>query len=203
LTRCLIVTAHPLRESLTARLSAMLEGAALGKGWKVTRHDLYAETFDPCLTPEERGAYYATSTGTLVEEKTELAEAQVLILVFPTWWFGFPAILKGWFDLVWTPGTAFDHSSGVGAMLPRLTNLREVLAVTTMGAPAWIDWLVLRRPVRRILRLAIVKPCAPKARVTWRALHSAERVAEPRIARFEATLVADIQRLRRRLQCPD
>jgi NAD(P)H dehydrogenase (quinone) len=88
-------------------------------------------------------------------------------------------------------------------MIPRLDALQEVLAVTTMGAPAWVDWLILRRPLQRILRFAIVKPCAPRARVIWRALHSAEAVAEPRIAKTEARLAADIARLNRRLKCPD
>ena len=71
--------------------------------------------------------------------------------------------------------------------------------MTTMGAPAWIDWLVLRRPVRRVLRLAILKPCAPKARLTWRVLHSAEVVAAPRLAALEARLAADLTRIQRRL----
>lgn len=202
MTRCLLVFAHPLKGSLNARLAATVESQARALGWQVTRRDLH-DGFDPVLTPEERAGYHATPPTTLAEEKRELTQAQVLILVFPTWWFGFPAILKGWFDRVWTPGTAFDHSPGFGPMLPRLDALREVLAVTTMGAPAWIDWLVLRRPLRRILRLAILKPCAPKARLTWRALHSAEAVAEPRIAGLEATLAADLTRITRRLACPD
>ncbi len=199
MTRCLLVFAHPLEDSLNARLAATVETKARAQGWQVTRRDLYAEGFDPRLTAEERTGFYATPPATLAAEKTELAEAQVLILVFPTWWFGFPAILKGWFDRVWAPGLAYDHSPGFGPMLPRLHALREVLAVTTMGAPAWVDWLVLRRPVRRILRLSILKPCAPQARLTWRALHSAETVATDRLARFEAGLAADIQRLQRRL----
>lgn len=199
MTRCLLVFAHPLEESLNARLAATVETQAKAAGWEVTRRDLYAAGFDPRLTPDERAGFYATPPATLAAEKAELAAARVLILVFPTWWFGFPAILKGWFDRVWAPGLAYDHSPGFGPMLPRLQNLREVLVVTTMGAPAWIDWLVLRRPVRRILRLAIVKPCAPKARVSWRALYNAEAVANDRLARFEATLAADIQKLQRRL----
>ncbi|MDP3196819.1 NAD(P)H-dependent oxidoreductase [Tabrizicola sp.] len=207
MTRCLLVLAHPLGDSLNARLASTVEALARDQGWQVTRRDLYAQGFDPRLTPAERAGYYATPAAmlaaTLAEEKQELAQTQVLILVFPTWWFGFPAILKGWFDRVWTPGTAFDHSPGFGPMLPRLDALHEVLAVTTMGAPAWIDWLVLRRPLRRILALAILKPCAPKARLTWRALHSAEAVPEPRIARLEATLASDLTRLKRRLTCPD
>jgi NAD(P)H dehydrogenase (quinone) len=202
LTRCLLVHAHPLPESLTARLAATVEAAARTQGWQVTRRDLYPG-FDPVLTPEERRGYYATPAQTLASEKQDLTEAQVLILVFPTWWFGFPAILKGWFDRVWTPGTAFDHAPGFGPMLPRLHDLQEVLAVTTMGAPAWIDWLILRRPLRRTLRIAILKPCAPKARLTWRALYSAEAVAEARIAALDARLTADLARLKRRLTCPD
>jgi putative NADPH-quinone reductase len=164
----------------------------------VTRRDLY-DGFDPVLSPAERAGYYATPAATLEAEKQELAEAQVLILVFPTWWFGFPAILKGWFDRVWTPGVAFDHSPGFGPMIPRLHGLREVLAVTTMGAPRWVDWLALRQPVKRVLRWAILKPCAPKARLTWRALHGAEQVDEPRLAALEARLKADLTRMERRL----
>ncbi len=199
MTRCLLVFAHPLGDSLNARLAATVEAEARRQGWQVNRRDLYAGGFDPRLTAEERAGYYATLPATLAGEKAELATAEVLILVFPTWWFGFPAILKGWFDRVWTPGTAFDHAPGLGPMLPRLDGLRQVLAVTTMGAPRWIDWLVLRQPLKRILRLAIVRPCAPQARVTWRALHSAEAVDPPRLVRFEARLTADIQRLQRSL----
>ena len=198
MTRCLILTAHPVPRSLTARLAATVEAEVRAKGWQVTRRDLY-DGFDPVLTPEERAGYYATPAATLEAEKQELAEAQVLILVFPTWWFGFPAILKGWFDRVWTPGVAFDHSPGFGPMIPRLHGLREVLAVTTMGAPRWVDWLALRQPVKRVLRWAILKPCAPKARLTWRALHGAEQVDEPRLAALEARLKADLTRMERRL----
>ncbi|HEY6918173.1 MAG TPA: flavodoxin family protein, partial [Tabrizicola sp.] len=98
-----------------------------------------------------------------------------------------------------TPGTAFDHSPGFGPMIPRLEGLQEVVAVTTMGAPGWIDRLILRQPLRRILKLAILKPCAPKARLTWRALHGAEQVDEPRLAALEARLKADLTRMERRL----
>ncbi|WP_374427282.1 NAD(P)H-dependent oxidoreductase [Tabrizicola sp.] len=198
MTRCLIVTAHPLPRSLTTRLAATVEAEVRAKGWEVTRRDLY-DGFDPVLSPEERAGYYTTPAATLETEKRELAEAQVVILVFPTWWFGFPAILKGWYDRVWTPGIAFDHSPGFGPMIPRLHGLREVLAVTTMGAPRWIDWLVLRQPVKRVLRWAILKPCAPKARLTWRVLHNAEQVEEPRLAALEARLKADLTRMERRL----
>jgi NAD(P)H dehydrogenase (quinone) len=202
LTRCLLIQAHPLPDSLNTRLAATVETLARAQGWEVTRRDLY-DGFDPVLTREERASYYDSPLPTLDAEKRELAQAQVLILVFPTWWFGFPAILKGWFDRVWTPGVAYDHAPDLGAMRPRLHELREVLVVTTLGAPAWVDWLVMRRPLRRILRWAIVRPCARQAHVRWCALYQAEAVQPARVARFETRLATEIKAMTRRLRWPD
>jgi NAD(P)H dehydrogenase (quinone) len=202
LTRCLLVTAHPLPGSLNARLVASVEKDARAQGWQITRRDLY-DGFDPRLTAEERAGYYTAPAETLAEEKRELTEAEVLILVFPTWWSGFPAILKGWFDRVWTPGVAYDHAPDLGAMRPRLHGLREVLAVTTMGSPAWIDWLILRQPLRRILHWGILRPCAPKTFFRWYPLYRAETVLPAQVARFEARLSREIKAMARRLTCPD
>ncbi len=202
--RCLIVRAHPLGGSLNAHLAAEAEDAARSAGWQVVVRDLYASGFDPRLTAVERASYYTGFAGDgIAEEQAELAAAEVLILIFPTWWSGFPAILKGWFDRVWSPGTAFDHSPGFGPMLPRLQALREVMAITTMGAPGWVDWLVLRRPLKRILKWGIVRPCAPGAKVRWRCLYKAEAAVPRRIAGFHATFRTDINAIARRLQCPE
>jgi NAD(P)H dehydrogenase (quinone) len=198
---CLIVRAHPLAQSLCARLTNLLAVEARAVGWQVTVRDLYEEGFDPRLSKAERASYYTGYEGEAVAvERAELEAAEVLVLVFPTWWFGFPAILKGWFDRVWAPGTAYDHAPDLGAMRPRLQGLREVLAVTTLGSPLWVDWLILRRPLRRVLRWAIVAPCAPKARVGWSALYRAEAVEAARLERFEAELRAKIRAMARRLQ---
>ena len=82
---------------------------------------------------------------------SRLKEAEALVLLFPNWWFGFPAMLKGWFDRVWGPGIAYDHASDFGPIIPRLDNLKRVLAITTMEAPRWVDRLVMWQPVKRIL----------------------------------------------------
>lgn len=202
--RCLIVRAHPLADSLNAHLTSLAIAVAEGAGWQVTLRDLYDSGFDPSLHPGERASYYTGYAGDgIADEQAELAAAEVLILVFPTWWSGFPAILKGWFDRVWSPGTAFDHSPNFGPMRPRLHGLREVLVITTMGAPAWIDWLVLRRPLKRVLTWGIIRPCAPGAKVRWHCLYQAEAAGPQRIAEFEASFRTDINAIARRLQCPE
>jgi putative NADPH-quinone reductase len=200
LTRALIVLAHPRRHSLCRHLADQVQAMAQARGWQVRVKDLCADGFDPRLTDQERESYYNGFRSEDATELERLGAAEVLILVFPTWWFGFPAVLKGWFDRVWAPGLAFDHGPDFGPMIPRLTALREVLAITTMGAPRWVDWLVLRRPLARTLRWGIVRPCAPGARVTWMPLYRAEGVTPTRLAAFEARLASCLGRMAGRLR---
>src|SRR5690606_24132960 len=116
------------------------------------------EGFDPRLTAAERAAYYAAPhhhSG--IEAHAEaLRTAEMLVLAFPTWWFGPPAMLKGWIDRVFAPGVAFDHGQGFGPIVPRLETLRRAVAITTLGSPWWVDRFVMRRPVRRMLKTAVI-----------------------------------------------
>lgn len=173
----LLVTAHPLSDSLCAYLAAHAEAGLRKAGHTVVLEDLYAQAFPPALTRTERASYYSPvyDADALAVQVERLRQAEALVLVFPTWWFGFPAILKGWFDRVWGPGIAYDHADDLGPIRPRLHGLRHVLAVTTLGSPAWVDWLVLRRPVRRVLKTAILGTCAPRAQLQMLSLYRAER----------------------------
>jgi putative NADPH-quinone reductase len=106
------------------------------------------------------------------------------VLLFPTWWFGFPAILKGWFDRVWAPGVAYDHADAYGPIQPRLSNLRHMLVVTSLGSPWWVDRLILWQPVKRILKTAIVGTCAPKCRFQMLSLYQSEDLSPEMVERF-------------------
>ncbi len=133
--RCLVVVAHPLRESLCHLLAERAVSALRAGGHEVAVEDLCAGAFPPALTPAERASYYAGPfDGTAVRNEIDrLRSAEGLVLCFPTWWFGFPATLKGWFDRVWAPGVAYDHADDLGAIRPRLTGLRQALAVTSLA----------------------------------------------------------------------
>jgi NAD(P)H dehydrogenase (quinone) len=114
--------AHPRRGSLNDRL--FNEGTrALSERYTVSTSDLYAQGFDPVLSDRDLGdlaekpgnigelAGEAYSQGQLsteaIEEQAKLAAAELLIIQFPLWWYGMPAILKGWFDRVLTSGFAY------------------------------------------------------------------------------------------------
>lgn len=193
--KCLVVIAHPLPDSLCRSLARFAVERLEAAGHEIVVEDLYGAGFDAALTEAERRSYYAAAfdASAVAAEATQLTEAEALVLVFPTWWYGFPAILKGWFDRVWSPGIAFDHASNFGPIKPRL-KLRHVLAVTTLGSPWWIDTLVLWQPVRRILRLATLGACARGARFNMLSLHSAENPPRERVARFEQRIATILSR---------
>jgi putative NADPH-quinone reductase len=182
----LLVTAHPLADSLCAALAERAAAALAEAGHVVVREDLYAQAFAPALTSMERASYYASeyAAAAVAGQAERLLAADAIVLVFPTWWFGFPAILKGWFDRVWGPGIAYDHADDLGPIKPRLGKLRRVLAVTSLGSPWWVDTLVMRHPLRRILKVALLGTCAPNCRFEMLSLYKAEKLEPERVRWF-------------------
>jgi NAD(P)H dehydrogenase (quinone) len=183
---CLVVKAHPLSESLCSEMTFRIVKLLQTSGHEVALEDLYADQFDANMTQGERSSYYAGPYNTqCVQAQLErLLRAEAIVLVFPTWWFSCPAILKGWFDRVWGPGVAYDHASGYGPIKARLNNLSEMLAVTSLGAPWWVDRLVMRQPLKRILKTAIVRTCAPKCRFRMVSLYKSESLTSIQVDKF-------------------
>lgn len=188
--RCLVVRAHPLDDSLCATLARRAVACLEAAGHEVAVEDVYAEGFAPGLTAEERASYYAGpyAAAAVQAQADRLLAAEGVVLVFPTWWFGPPAILKGWFDRVWAPGIAYDHADDLGAIRPRLHGLRRMLAVTTLGSPWWVDRLILRQPVKRVLKTALVGTCAPRCRFRMLSRYRAERLGPGEVEAFAARI---------------
>lgn len=191
-----MVLAHPLRESLCGHCARIAHQALVAAGNDVELLDLAREGFDPRLSGPERSTYYAAmhDTSTVERETGLLREAETLVLVFPTWWFSPPALMKGFVDRVFAPGVAFDHGSDFGPIRPRLDRLRHAIVITTLGSPWWVDRLVMWRPVRRMFRLGVLRACAPKAHFSYLAFYAAEAPAKDRIDRFAARIRATFAR---------
>lgn len=184
--KCLVVKAHPLSESLCSSLTRRVIDVLENAGHDVLLEDLYVEHFNASLTKLERRSYYNRKyfTQQVAPQVERLASAESIVLVFPTWWFSFPAILKGWFDRVWAPGIAYDHASNLGQIKPRLSKLRHMLVVTSLGSPWWVDQLILRQPVKKVLQTAIIRACAPNCRMEMLSLYKCERLTEKKVDDF-------------------
>lgn len=190
--KALVVLAHPGKQSLSRLFAGFAAEVASSRGFEVEFIDLHGTGFNPVLNETERGLYYGEGGGSSDTQyhARMLSEAELVVLCFPTWWFGLPAILKGWIDRVFAPGVAFDHADNFGPIKARLQNLRHVVAITTLGSPWWVDWLVLQRPVRRILKRAVFGLCAPKANFRFLSLYRAESVQIERLNAFRQRIEA-------------
>lgn len=183
---CLVVVAHPLENSLCKYLTEKTLVHLKANGYHLEVKDLYAEGFDPVLSQAERGSYYQNEfdISELTSDIDQLETVESLVLIFPTWWFGFPAILKGWFDRVWAPGHAFDHAPDYSSITPSLHQLRELKVITTVGSPWWVDLFVMRRPVRKILKVALLGACAKNCSFKMLSLYNTEKLSQKKIDRF-------------------
>lgn len=178
--RILLVLAHPLPDSFAASVARTARQALEAAGHAVDLLDLYAENFDPRLSKTERRGYfdvpYDSSAVAGIVDRLKAADG--LVLVFPQWWFNFPAVLKGFFDRIFAPGVAFTHDAGGGRIVPQLTNIRLLYALTTTGSPWWLVRLYMGDPVRRLLKRGIAAFCSKRLNFRMLSLHDMDRATD-------------------------
>ncbi|AXA40836.1 NAD(P)H-dependent oxidoreductase [Rhizobium leguminosarum] len=178
--RILLVLAHPLEDSFAASVARTAREALEASGHVVDLLDLYREDFDPRLSEAERRGYFDVpyDTSAVADTVARLKAADGLILVFPQWWFNFPAILKGFFDRIFAPGVAFSHDAAGGRIVPQLTNIRLLYALTTTGSPWWLVRLYMGDPVRRLLKRGIAAFCSKRLNFKMLGLHDMDSATD-------------------------
>ncbi len=149
--RVLYLYCHPLPESFHAGLRAEALAGLAAAGHEVDLLDLYAEEFDPVLTAHERRHYHDTAVNRrgLEGYVDRLRAAEAVVVQFPTWTFGPPAMLKGFFDRLLMPGVAFDISDPE-RVRPLLTNVRRIAGIVTYGRPRHMVWW-MANPSKKIV----------------------------------------------------
>ena len=191
--KVLVLYAHPVETSFNAALHRLIVDRLTAAGHAVDDLDLYAEDFDPRLTRAERLAYHDPRGphDPVDPHVRRLLDAEALVLSFPVWNYGFPAILKGFFDRVFLPGVSFKMVEGKAT--PNLHNIRKVAAVTSYGGSRFRAALMGNPPkklVNRVLRLT-VKPGAP---VSYLAHYSMNLSTQESREKFMAKVAAAMDR---------
>jgi NAD(P)H dehydrogenase (quinone) len=156
----------------------------LAAGHTVDDCDLYAEGFNPVMSREERLGYHEVPRNqeALKPHIERLRRAEALVLCFPTWTFGLPAMLKGYFDRMFMPGVAFDLSDPANVK-PMLTHIKRIAAVVTYGRPRWMAWY-MGDPPRRIVTRYLRRLTGNRARADFHACYHMNVATPPRLARF-------------------
>jgi len=150
--RILVVHAHPVESSFNRSLYRTVVETLGSRGHEVDGCSLYDEGFDAVLSREERINYEdvpGNVTPGLKPYVERLLAADAIVFVHPVWNYGYPAILKGFFDRVYLPGVSFILADG--GVQPNLTNIKRAAFVTTYGGDRWRT-ILMGDPPRRLAR---------------------------------------------------
>lgn len=177
----LVVYAHPSKDSLCGTLFAAVCDEVERAGHQLRTHDLIAENFNPVFSAYER----INHVGDLAQKLDQMPELRshvedlqwcdTLILVYPTWWSGQPAVLKGWFDRVLMNGVAWTLPEGKARLSPMLTNVRRLIVVTTHGSPKWVNMLQ-GEPGKRTVFRSVRLMFHIRTRCTWVGVYCMDRL---------------------------
>jgi NAD(P)H dehydrogenase (quinone) len=194
-TRALVVYCHPNPDSFTAAARDRAAAALRGAGHDVRLTDLYADGFRPAMSCDERSTHKQPGIAPELQHYADdLRWAQTLVLVYPTWWSGQPAMLKGWIDRVWVAGVAWELPPGANVLRPLLRNIRRIVVVTTHGSSKLINALegeAGKRTVTRSMRVM----CSRRTRTTWCAMYGLDTAGDEARQRFLAKVARAISRL--------
>ncbi len=143
----LIVFAHPEPASFSAALKNQAVAALTAAGHAVVVSDLHAMRWNPALGPQEfdhdradaafldlsreqeHAFAHDSHAADVKAEQAKVAAADLVLFHFPVWWFGMPALLKGWVDRVFSRG--FAYSAGRKYERGHFKGKRAMLCITT------------------------------------------------------------------------
>ena len=174
--RILAVHAHPTKDSFNADLHRAVI-ARLGERHEVDNCDLYAERFDPVIDESDFRAYMDEKVPEAIEPHARrLREAQALLFMFPTWNYGLPAIVKGYFDRVWRPGVSFELKNH--RPHPILRHITHMAVVTTYGSPWAYNKLFMFEPNKRVFMRGFGLMLAPRLQKLWLAQYGEDKISD-------------------------
>ena len=146
----LILYAHPNPRSFNQAILETVDATLRERGHATRVHDLYQMQFRAVLDGEDLLRNWRGDLAPDTRQEQDAVQwAQGLVFIYPIWWFGPPAILKGWIDRVFTRKFAFDFGSS--GMKGLLTHDRALVLNTLGGDEAtyqqehWHELLV--RPI--------------------------------------------------------
>jgi putative NADPH-quinone reductase len=154
--RILVILGHPASNSFCGALAERYAQSAMRAGHEVRHLFLGAMDFDPVL--REGYQQIQPLEADLRRAQADIVWAEHLTLVYPIWWGGVPALLKGFFDRVFLPGFAFKYREGK-AFPDKLLHGRSAHLLVTMDTPPWYYRWVYRMPGLHKIRKTTLAFC--------------------------------------------
>ncbi len=202
-SRCLVVHAHPDPDSFSAAVRDRAVAALRRADNEVELIDLYRPRYQPAMTEAEHVGYYDIGRDhpdpMAAAHIEAIQKADTLVFIYPTWWAGLPAVMKGWLDRTLLPDVAFTLSGAPaegtgsgdndgdeqpsGAVTPALTNITRIVGITTYGSGRG-EVLLLGDAGRRTITRTVRLVCSRRCRTTWLGLHRLDTATAEQRAQF-------------------
>ena len=196
-----VVLGHPSGDSYCAAIfDRIVDALEAQSAHSVTAIRLADEKFTTAMSTAERAAYETEAPLISAETKRHaeiLKQAEALIFVYPTWWSGLPAQLKGWLEQVFVLGVAFRFNKN-GKIRPNLQNVRQIIGVSTYGSP-WRYVKLINDNGRRTLTRAIRMSTGLRTRTMWFGIYALDTCTQHQREEF---IVDTTQKIVKRLESP-
>ncbi len=161
-----VVLCHPVPESFGAAVGAQVVETLAAAGAEPRLLDLYADGFSPT----------GADPSLVAAHQEALRSAGALVLVYPTWWSGLPAMLAGWFEQVVAGGSVPQPGTSDAATATQelLANLKYLAVVSTHGSSKLVN-AVQGEAGMHFLRRSVYPLCPANCRMRWLAFYSSDR----------------------------
>jgi NAD(P)H dehydrogenase (quinone) len=154
--KILIINGHPYKESLNFALAEAYKKGAAESGAEIKEINIADLQFNPNLQYGYRKRTELEPD--LLESWEKIKWAEHLVFVFPIWWGGMPAMLKGFFDRLFLPGFAFQYREN-SVWWDKLLTGKSAHIIATMDTPYWYFRLVYGNPGINQFKRTILQFC--------------------------------------------
>ncbi|MEG1634275.1 MAG: NAD(P)H-dependent oxidoreductase [Rikenellaceae bacterium] len=160
--KTLIIFAHPNPKSFSAAILERVTTLLTAKNCEYKISDLYDMNFNSVLSSND---FIAMNKGTysidIISEMHKINWAEQIVMIYPIWWTGMPAIMKGYIDRVFAKGFAYDYIDD--ALIGLLS--KKVVIINTMGTKnSYYDHSGMTSAMKMTLNDGIIEMCGMKTK---------------------------------------
>jgi len=157
----LIVYAHPNPKSFNHAIKEAVEDKLRRSGMPFEVRDLYEIKFNPVLSGSDFVSFkQGQAPEDIKREQEYVKNADILIFIYPIWWFGMPAILKGYIDRVFSYGFAYvADEKGLHGLL---SDKKVIIFNTTGGSEEDYEQGGYKGALKKTTEIGTLKLCGLK-----------------------------------------
>ncbi|WP_298487665.1 NAD(P)H-dependent oxidoreductase [uncultured Maribacter sp.] len=163
--KILIINGHPNKESFNYAISEVYKKGVNRTDSIVTQINIAELEFNPNLAFGYHKRIKLEPD--LVDAIHKIKEAHHIVWIFPIWWYGYPALMKGFIDRTFLPGITFEPIDG-SPFPKKLLKGKSARLIITADTPKWYDLLIMKRPTINQFKKGTLQFCGIKpVKVTY------------------------------------